>query len=67
MNNFTKLKEQSSEEWNAMINSGEPIIYLGMASCGKAAGANNIKKAFIDALDKYKVSAKLVEVGCIGT
>lgn len=67
MNDFTKLKKQSSEIWNTMINSGEPVIYLGTASCGKAAGADNIKKAVINALDKYKVSAKLVEVGCIGT
>ena len=67
MDNFTKLKKKSTKEWSALVNSGEPTIYLGMASCGKAAGADNIKKAVIDALDKYKVSAKLVEVGCIGT
>ena len=67
MNNFTKLKKQSSEEWNVLVNSGKPTIYIGMASCGKAAGADNVKKAIINALDKYKVSAKLVEVGCIGT
>ncbi len=67
MNNFKKLKNQSSKEWNTMVSSGEPTIYLGMASCGKAAGADNIKKTIIHAMDKYKVSAKLVEVGCIGT
>jgi len=66
MNNFVKLKKQSTKKWDALVNSGEAAIYLGMASCGKASGADNVKKAILNAFDKYNVTAKLVEVGCIG-
>jgi NADH-quinone oxidoreductase subunit F len=67
MNNFTKLKKKSSAEWNALINPEEPVIYLGMASCGKAAGADKVKQTIINTLRKINRSAKLIEVGCIGT
>ncbi|MFH1159947.1 MAG: NADH-quinone oxidoreductase subunit NuoF [bacterium] len=67
MNNFTKLKKKSSAEWDALLTSKEPVIYLGMASCGKAAGADKVKQAILNTLKKNQISAQLVEVGCIGT
>ena len=67
MNNFTKLKKKSAGEWDALITSKEPVIYLGMASCGKAAGADKVREAVKKTLNKLHLSAKLVEVGCIGT
>ena len=67
MNNFTKLKKKSDTEWKALITREEPVIYLGMASCGKAAGADKVKEAVKKTLKKLHLSAKLVEVGCIGT
>ena len=41
-------------------------IYLGMASCGRAAGSEEVKKTILALLKKQKVSAQLIEVGCIG-
>ena len=67
MNNFTELKEKSTAEWTALVNMAEPVIYLGMASCGKAAGADKIKGVILETLRKYSLTAKLIEVGCIGT
>jgi NADH-quinone oxidoreductase subunit F len=67
MNNFNELKEQSTSEWSALINMPEPVIYLGMASCGKAAGADKIKEVILETLRKNNLTAKLIEVGCIGT
>jgi len=67
MNNFTTLQKQSNAEWNTLSNSEEIIIYIGMGSCGKAAGADKIKKVVLDSAKKYNVSIKLIEVGCIGT
>lgn len=67
MNNFTTLQKQSAAEWDALINSDETVIYLGMASCGKAAGADKIKQIILGTVEKYNIPAKLVEVGCIGT
>lgn len=67
MNNFTAIKQRSSSEWSALQARKETVIYLGMASCGKAAGADQVKQAILNTLRKYKLRAKLVEVGCIGT
>ncbi|MFH1297612.1 MAG: NADH-quinone oxidoreductase subunit NuoF [Bacteroidota bacterium] len=67
MNNFPKLIKKSAAEWNALITSQDPVIYLGMASCGKAAGAVKVREAVKETLKKYHLSATLVEVGCIGT
>ncbi len=67
MNSYSTLKNKSNAEWNALVNSGEPVIYLGMASCGKAAGADKVKQVILDTLKQYELSARLVEVGCIGT
>jgi NADH:ubiquinone oxidoreductase subunit F (NADH-binding)/NAD-dependent dihydropyrimidine dehydrogenase PreA subunit len=67
MNDFDVLKEKSTAEWKALAGSAEPVIYLGMGSCGKAAGADKVKQVILDTLSKYKIKAKLVEVGCIGT
>ena len=41
-------------------------INVGMSTCGQAAGANPVYKAFIDATEKQGVDAKVVNVGCIG-
>jgi len=67
MNSYTTLKNKSNAEWNALVDSGEPVIYLGMASCGKAAGADKVKEVILKTLTQNELSARLVEVGCIGT
>jgi NADH-quinone oxidoreductase subunit F len=67
MNNFTELRKKSADAWNTLNNAAGPVIYIGMGSCGKAAGADKVKKAILDSLDRYNISAILVEVGCIGT
>ena len=41
-------------------------IYLGMASCGRAAGSEQVRETILDALKKQRISAQLIEVGCIG-
>lgn len=67
MNNLAEVKKKSSSEWKSLLARKEPVIYLGMGSCGKAAGADRVKQAILHALKKYKLKAELIEVGCIGT
>jgi len=67
MNKFEKLVEKSKKQWDNINNSKTPIIYLGTASCGKAAGADEVKEAILATLKKHKLFARLIEVGCIGT
>jgi len=60
---FDQLRSNSSREWKRIEANPEPIIFLGMATCGAAAGAEDI----LQVLDARGVQAALVEVGCIGT
>ena len=66
MPEFTSLQETARKEWHDLENSTIPVIYFGMASCGRAAGAVEVRKAVEEALDENFLSARLVDVGCIG-
>lgn len=44
----------------------KPVIFIGMGTCGLAAGADKTKAAIIDYLNKNKIEALLLDVGCIG-
>jgi NADH-quinone oxidoreductase subunit F len=67
MNNFDILVKSARKQWEQFNRTEKPRIYLGTASCGKAAGADNVKKAILASLKKNKIKADLIEVGCIGT
>ena len=43
-----------------------PIIYVGTGSCGMAAGADDTLQAVYRFIRENKISAEVVEVGCIG-
>jgi len=66
MNDFTPIKQKAQQKWYSLIHSQLPVIYIGTASCGKAAGANQVLEATYDTLSKNKIEAKVVQVGCIG-
>ncbi|OQX96555.1 NADH-quinone oxidoreductase subunit F [candidate division KSB1 bacterium 4572_119] len=66
MNNFEQIKKKALDKWDSLIHSDIPVIYLGAASCGKAAGANKVLEIIIETLDEHKLKAKIIQVGCIG-
>jgi NADH:ubiquinone oxidoreductase subunit F (NADH-binding)/(2Fe-2S) ferredoxin len=66
MPDFTSLQESAGKAWQELENSTIPVIYFGMASCGRAAGAVEVRKAVEEALDENLLTARLVDVGCIG-
>ena len=43
-----------------------PVIYLGTASCGRAAGAMNVLQVIEQTLAEKHLEARIVQVGCIG-
>jgi NADH:ubiquinone oxidoreductase subunit F (NADH-binding)/Pyruvate/2-oxoacid:ferredoxin oxidoreductase delta subunit/(2Fe-2S) ferredoxin len=66
MPDLVTRRKAALEEWQNLGNSSLPVIYFGMASCGRAAGAAEVRKAVEEALDENFLSARLVDVGCIG-
>jgi NADH-quinone oxidoreductase subunit F len=44
----------------------KPVIIVGAATCGRAAGALDVIKAFKDEIAKKKLDCPVIEVGCMG-
>ena len=66
MNNLTKRAEAAKEKWETLQQNKEPIIYIGAASCGRAAGAVQLLAQTNRWLKENETTAKVVQVGCIG-
>ena len=66
MNKFNLIKNQALEKWDKLFYADVPVIYLGAASCGKAAGAMEVLESIKSTLADLQITANIVEVGCIG-
>jgi NADH-quinone oxidoreductase subunit F len=66
MKNFEALRLAAKLKWAELVNGDRPVIYLGTASCGRAAGALEVLQAIQATLDKHQLQARIVQVGCIG-
>ena len=66
MNKLAKKIDSAKSKWEKLNDNREPIVYIGAASCGRAAGALDLKEGVKTFLDENKKSARIIEVGCIG-
>ena len=60
------IKREAASQWEAMRNSPRPRILIGTATCGMAAGAEDILQALGKELEKNGIKADIMQVGCIG-
>jgi NADH-quinone oxidoreductase subunit F len=63
---FDDLKTQAVAEWEALQKSDKVRILVGMATCGRAAGASDVLDAIEKELKRLGIDAIITEVGCIG-
>ncbi len=63
---WEKLLKNSKKEWEGLFDKNKITIMVGSASCGKAAGIEEVKKEIEKEVKKHKITAKIIEVGCIG-
>jgi NADH-quinone oxidoreductase subunit F len=63
---FQQIKSRALLHWQELYDGTKPVITIGTATCGKAAGALEVLQAIRDELAKDNLDARLVEVGCIG-
>lgn len=61
---FEQLKQKAASTWNTLRD--KPLIMVGAATCGRAAGAQNITKVIRDELASRQIEATVIEVGCMG-
>jgi NADH:ubiquinone oxidoreductase subunit F (NADH-binding) len=66
MIDFQAIQKKAINEWQELQNSPDPVIYIGMGSCGLASGAGEVWNQVHEILKKEKLKAKIQKVGCIG-
>ena len=66
---MNKLKEKivlAKKKWEELENNREPIIFVGAASCGRAAGALELINEIGTFIKDHNIKARIIQVGCIG-
>jgi NADH-quinone oxidoreductase subunit F len=63
---FQEIRNQALERWQALWDSGRPVILVGTATCGRAAGALEVLQALRDEVKKHNLDCPVLEVGCLG-
>jgi len=63
---YTAIKAKAEKEWNWLENLPQPLIQLGMGTCGRASGADDILRSVQQTLKDANLLARTMEVGCIG-
>jgi NADH-quinone oxidoreductase subunit F len=64
--NFEEVKSQAISQWEAVQQNDKPRILIGMGTCGRAAGAEDILDALNQKLAEQHIQADIIQVGCIG-
>jgi NADH-quinone oxidoreductase subunit F len=62
---FDEIKKHAEERVRE-LKQNKPIIMVGAATCGRAAGALDVIKAFREEIEKRKIDCPVIEVGCMG-
>ena len=63
---FASIKTDAERRLREMKGDDSQNIFIGMATCGLASGATDVKAAFEEALSERKISARIIPVGCMG-
>ena len=63
---FTSIKARAEKNWKALENLRQPLIHIGMGTCGKAAGAEEVYAAAKQTLKEINLLGRILQVGCIG-
>lgn len=61
---FAKLQEHAQKDWARLKE--KPLILIGAATCGRAAGALTLLEEVKNELARLNLDANVLEVGCMG-
>jgi NADH-quinone oxidoreductase subunit F len=63
---FQEIKKQAESRWQELWNGQDPVIRVGTATCGRAAGALEVLQAIKETVKKRNLNCSIYEVGCMG-
>jgi NADH:ubiquinone oxidoreductase subunit F (NADH-binding)/(2Fe-2S) ferredoxin len=63
---YISMRSQAEGDWKALQEMEEPLIYIGMGTCGMAAGAEEVTASAKRTLKEMNLQGHILHVGCIG-
>ena len=63
---LSSLRQQAEAEWAAVENPTVSQIFIGLATCGEAAGAGQVRRAIEEKLAALGITAVIHRTGCLG-
>lgn len=64
---FAKIRQRAKEEWDVLHHGERALILIGTGTCGRSAGAQEVREAFKEELKKHQnIECSIVDVGCMG-
>ena len=64
--NFVEIQAKATSEWQSLWGNDRPLILVGYATCGMAAGATAVMHKIEEELAQRDIKADVIQVGCIG-
>ena len=61
-----RRRRRAAARWAAFTAGSRPLVYVGMGSCGLAAGAGEVLAAVQAHIAERRLDVETVSVGCIG-
>ena len=62
---YNEIKQRANARTRA-LKRGKAVITVGAATCGRAAGALDVIKAFKEEITRRGIEAEVIEAGCMG-
>jgi len=63
---FQEIKNRAEVQWRELWDGNKPVIMVGTATCGRAAGALEVLQTLRDEVKKRNLDCPVIEVGCMG-
>jgi len=63
---YATIKAKADRHWHELSNLEHPLVQIGMGTCGRAAGADEVFSAIERTLNRINPEARIIRVGCIG-
>jgi NADH-quinone oxidoreductase subunit F len=63
---FAPIQAEAKRRFTEMKEEDNQNILIGMATCGLASGALEVKATFEEAIAERKINANIMPVGCLG-
>ncbi|MFZ5646575.1 MAG: NADH-ubiquinone oxidoreductase-F iron-sulfur binding region domain-containing protein [Bacillota bacterium] len=59
-----RISAKAVSNWKSLRE--KPLVMVGSATCGRAAGSEKVLNAFMEEISRHQIDARVIEVGCMG-